>query len=577
MKKTLLSSIMLLVCLMVSAQWSNDPAVNNRITPEWQNIYDSDFKVNKDGVTFIYFNAPKNGTTVSFLQILDKEGNKLFPDEGKIIAQERTLTYTMVNDLIMVDSDGNAILIVCDCRNSASDALDLSFTAYKVSPTGEMLWSEEGVDLCRGYANNMMAKMVMIQLEDGSYLFGWNQLTGYTESGEEMLGIQMERLSKEGELLWDQPIAIKSDTETYTYPYLVNAGNNQAILVYLKGTNQDIMARKIDFDGEPVWAQDTRVYRGGLPSVPAWVVVNVFPDPNGGVFVGWYDDRFFTNAESTYISYVKPNGSLAFPDGVDGLKVGNNDMLRSFSPDLIYSEKDNCIYVLWRETDANTQSYQRLVMQKVSMYGELLWDPEGVEIVPLQKTSLGYYSIRGAEDGNFAAFYMTNEGYGHVTASAVKYSSEGQALWDPETLVFSNYDSEKGNMTVSPLIGDDHWLAMWTENREKVEGIIYMQKIKTDASLGTGIAQVKDHPVAEFSSMVSGKEVIFFLNLEKQEDVNLCIYSLTGQKIASVYDGNLTGGKQELSYNTSDIPSGVYLATLTTSTGCRTIRVLLKQ
>ena len=73
-----------------------------------QTVYSTEFGVNKDGITFLHYNGPKNGTTTTFLQIIDQAGNKLLPEEGKVITAERTRTYTMVNDILMIDDDGNA-------------------------------------------------------------------------------------------------------------------------------------------------------------------------------------------------------------------------------------------------------------------------------------------------------------------------------------------------------------------------------------------------------------------------------------------------------------------------------------
>lgn len=94
------------------------------------------------------------------------------------------------------------------------------------------------------------------------------------------------------------------------YPYLINSGDNQFILVYAKGSNQDLYARKIDFDGTSVWPEDTRIYRGGFGSIPLWTILNVQPSGDGGVILSWNDDRYYTNTESAYLSYVKPNGEL---------------------------------------------------------------------------------------------------------------------------------------------------------------------------------------------------------------------------------------------------------------------------
>ena len=54
MRKILLTLIVLFICITVSAQWSDDPAVNNRVSPTDRNAYSPQFKVNKDGITIFF-------------------------------------------------------------------------------------------------------------------------------------------------------------------------------------------------------------------------------------------------------------------------------------------------------------------------------------------------------------------------------------------------------------------------------------------------------------------------------------------------------------------------------------------
>ena len=582
MRKTLLTLAAVLSCMTAMAQWSNSPDVNNRVTPLDQTVYSTEFGVNKDGITFLHYNGPKNGTTTTFLQIIDQAGNKLLPEEGKVITAERTRTYTMVNDILMIDDDGNALLAVSDCRNSPDNLQYLSYTIYKVSPTGEMLWGEEGLDLEKGHSNDFEAALSMVQRTDGSYVFAWEKDYG------DQICIQMECISKDKEFLWEESVYLKEDNVRYTYPYLTDAGNNQIILVYAKGTNQDIMARKIDFDGASVWEEDARIYKGGFPAIPLHVILKVAPDPRGGVFVGWYDDRYFTNYESTYVSYVNPDGKLAFSAVIDGQTVGTTEYIRKFTPDMLYDQKTNCLYVLWRETSAGGQTWQGIKMQKVAMTGELMWDPEGIDIVPLaDDKSVGYYTLQSAGDGEVVAFYMLRYGaYGQVGAYATKVNGDdGSFIWQDQTITITSPTAEKANLTTSPLINGDHWITMWKDQRDKkadeetaYDGISYMQCVNIDGTLGVPVAieTINANQTVDLLASTYTNSIQFTVTNGKAGLVDLSIYSLSGQKIASAFNNQLDGGTQTINWNTENISSGVYIATLTTSEGSKSIRILVK-
>jgi len=140
MKKILFTLIILAISMVALAQWSNNPEENNRITPLATEIYDHELKVAGNGTSFVVFNRPFGGNIATFLQIIDVNGNMLFSDQGKLISNKHTWSFTMAGELLFVDDDGNALVVVADCRNSAAD--DMSYTLYKVSQTGEMLGRE---------------------------------------------------------------------------------------------------------------------------------------------------------------------------------------------------------------------------------------------------------------------------------------------------------------------------------------------------------------------------------------------------------------------------------------------------
>jgi len=501
MKKKLLTVLMIAISMIVSAQWSNDPAENNRITPLETEIYDFDIKVSKTGTSFITFNHPKNGNTATFLQVVDVNGNMLFPEEGLLVSNETTLSWTLAGELLFVDDDGNAIIVVTDCRNSSG--YDISYTLYKVSPTGEMLWGENGLDLSGGMAHELVANMKIVQLEDGSYVCAWSIYQG--NDGY----IQLQRISKAGELLWNEVDArIYENSTMIEYPYLVNAGNNQVIVVFARGSifNRIIKARKIDNNGNNVWEQDMNVYSsGGFGFTPLWVILRVIPDQMGGAFVGWFDDRDMTWTESTYIAHVKADGTHGFPTGELGEKIGHSH-LRSFFPEMYFDKEEGFLYVAWRETN-DTQSWQQMKGQKMKVpSGELMWGNNGKDIYPLtQNHAAAFYSIQSGGNDNVAIFFSTNTwDPEHLWLWDVNkvtlLNSQGEFVWNEEIIEFSNPVSFKGNLVSTPLIFNNYWLTLWGDERE-TEGDpngnkkVYMQRINKDGTLGASDIQPCESPV----------------------------------------------------------------------------------
>ncbi|MEG2337056.1 MAG: hypothetical protein RSC04_04880, partial [Bacteroidales bacterium] len=266
MKKLTLFLMTFLLSSMAIAQWSSDPMVNKLLSEENKNIYTFETANFTNGDTYICYHVPVTGAICTHLQILSKTGVKKLPENGLVISNHKNRSWTVVNQKFMVDKEGNAIVVVQDCRNATDSNNAVNYTAYKISPSGEFLWGKEGVDLDRGKGYNLEAVMNIIEVGD-QYMFAWTRIgekntaasafglyangiygSSVKAAEEEIPGyIVMERLDKAGKFVGTTQY-LKDPTIPYNYPWIKNAGNGQAILVYAKGTNQDLMARKIDFD-----------------------------------------------------------------------------------------------------------------------------------------------------------------------------------------------------------------------------------------------------------------------------------------------------------------------------------------
>jgi hypothetical protein len=599
MKKTLFTLIGAWCCLAAMAQWSDDPTVNNQITPENYSFYDSGFAVSKDGTSYIVFNKPiADGDTyytATFLQIVTKDGVKLFPDEGKVISHYRTLTFTMVNSLVYADNDGNALIFVSDLRHSDSNGLN--YTVYKVSPTGELLWGNDGVDLERGSTSYPEANIKAVQLEDRSYVFAWSR-----SPGGNSLDVIVDRLSKDGAFLWDEPLVLPSSA----WPKLSNAGNNQVLLTYAKGSSSAITVRKIDFDGTSVWPQgEVQVYRGGF-TIPALEgVFNVTSDEKGGVFVSWYDDRNNTKRESAYVSHVKSNGQFGYTtNGSGDIKVGyGKEIYRQFVPRTVYDKTNDVLFVLWRETDANA-GYVRIVLQKLSADGELLFDSNGQQVAEADHPeSIGYYSLQNGKAGQVAVFYAYSYyPYQDVVNIAALYDNEGNYLWSnlppnnalqtgilvaayrPQKLAL---EGNKDSFISSRLVNEKFWVTLWTDYRFSSSisegGTLFLQRVNIDGTLGpwTGESAIQ-LPSATSNDLTVNPSVIkgstqFSFNNPNAGNVNISVYTLSGQKAAVVFNGKLSAGTQTIPWNAkaAQLSKGTYIVGITTSEGSKSVKVVI--
>ncbi len=492
MKKSLLLFVVSLFALHASAQWSADGATNNLIDSVGTTDYGTSVVTTPDGLSYVLKIIPdgKDDNDRSMLaysvQIVDKQGNKVLPDGGKTISREPNRSYTVINQSLMADKDGNAIIVTHDCRNAQPTSHDKGYTAYKINHQGELLWSK-GTDLWDGEVSEGNAAMSFTQTDDGGYLFAWQEYSDEIPSA-----IRIEKLSADGKSQWKQELR---DTKVaYQYPYVKSVGDNQVILVFLQGTNRTVMARMLDFDGSQVWEADTKLYQGGFDSTPVHTHFKVWQAPKGGVFVTWRDDRNYEGSYANYISYVKNDGTLGFPGGVNALKISHDDDFSRMGPMLVYDDTADCVYLTYLQFAQARQNYKGIYMQKISMDGELLWGSTGKPVVAMQEErALGYATVQQAGDGNIAVFYMDNAAGGKEAFSfCQKYDTDGNALWE-QPLNFATTISEKSNLLSSALIDGKYWICNFEDARysEHVdEQLLFMQRINTDGTLGDGATAI---------------------------------------------------------------------------------------
>lgn len=468
MKKSLLLMAALAMAGSASAGWGDSNEDPVALFPHSTGSYATEVKACPDGSVWSMIYHPNlkdaqdeyDTSHVVYeyiLQRFDKEGNPQFDGLGMVLSDYSNISYTVINDYLVTDAEGNAIVAVIDCRNSSDHGR--SYTAYKVAPDGTQLWGEDGVPISDPLKPaETSAAMRIVELEDGSFVFAW------LEMNEVSTNVCLQRISKDGKPQWDID-KVKLDEDVTTYPYLVNSGDNTCILVYARSGSQVLYARKIDFEGEAVWAKDVRIYRGGWGSTPIHTQIKVAPSGDGGVLVAWTDDRNNMNLESPYLSYVTSDGKLGFAGQSDeaDVRLTYTEFWRSFQVSVCAAEDGSGFYVIWRITSPN-QGDQGMLMQKVSKEGDLLWGDEAKELYPPVSHSVGYTTVLPTSDGGAVGFFMEQVEYDEELGYAARFDGEGEFVWPEEYITVTVPGHQASSLQAQPYVGES-WLLNWVDGR----------------------------------------------------------------------------------------------------------------
>lgn len=583
----------LLLCLAVltygastMAQWYASPVEHLQLLPDSTYYYDREIEVAPNGNTWVAVNMPVDSACITIgLQLLDPAGNKLF-DELQFVTTYPTKIFNGPGEFLYVDRDGNAIVALVDQRFNTSEIEDCyyeNYTVFKVSQKGEMLWGREGITFAQNEDSELACAMSIVQLSNGNYVFAWmhNRPGKYN-----MMSIEMQCLSPDGEPLWNaDDVRLYDDEINYAYPYVVDGLYDQVVLVYAKGSNLDLYARKLDFDGTPVWSEDTRIYNGGWGSMVLWSVLTVVPSGDGGVLLTWNDDRNATEIETARMAYIKNNGENGFfEDG--GIQLGYSD-LRCLSVVGTYHDGSDSFYALWRESSAS-QAWYRMVAQRISKEGDLLWGDTGLEIQPIEETTYGFPSIQCGDEDEMAFFYMRqlNLTYGNVEGYITTVNVNDTTRATNQFTKIADVETEKSDLLSTPLYNDEYWVALWDDEGSLGEqgnmNRIYMQRINKDLTLGYGVNEdgavesvsAANKTFAAVSTMVSD-EAMFVVDVPYTTAATLAIYDINGRLVATPFDGMLNGSRRYISW-TADVPAGIYMATLTTAGEVQTVKVIVR-
>lgn len=486
MKKIFLSTALAITAFTAaSAQWEGNPAVNNMISPAHQNNYGYHIKTSDAGTTYLYTIVPADDCLDMRLQIVDKDGKTVLPIEGQQISAKKNRTYTSVGDNLLIDNkDNSAVIAVSDQRTGID-----GYTIVKYNDKGRQLWS---TTLDNTLSLLYLACMNMIACDDGGYMLA------YSSFGDKTSKVVVDKLNADGTKAWDEPIQLGGPDDYRSLPYLVDAGASQAILVYAKGSNQDLYARLIDFDGTSVWGDDDiLVYRGGFSDNPLHTMMTAKQAPDGGVAITWMGNDLTSKTYQNMFSVINNDGTYAFSTGETGTNISNDITMSRTRPDFFFSEEEQAWYLVYKVFNQVHQQFSGIFMQKMSAEGELLWGPDGKEIEGISDAkSFDAPSIRYAGNGKFAVFYLYQEAGNYsnsVYTKMIMFDKDGNNIDESSNITTS--DGLKYNLKPSQLLDGNHFLLSYNtkdtyiqDDNKKDCSEIFMQWVGVDGGISTAIS-----------------------------------------------------------------------------------------
>ena len=182
-------ALVFMCCVTTSAQWSNDPTVNNAICVYTGSQSNPKTVSDGDGGAIITWEDTRSGSYDIYAQKISSGGVVQWnPSTGVVIS---ATADNQANPTIVSDGAGGAIIAWQDLRSGNYDVY-----AQKIGPFGNVLWQSDGVLICNAVLNQI--KPTIVTDDSGGAIITWEDF----RSGSGNYDVYSQRINSDGVVKW---------------------------------------------------------------------------------------------------------------------------------------------------------------------------------------------------------------------------------------------------------------------------------------------------------------------------------------------------------------------------------------
>ena len=453
MKRFCLLIMAMASIVMLRAQWVDDPVNNTFIAncdDDAGEIYLATDEVS--GNTYVQWAEMRSNGWVPILQCLDFEGYPQWGSEGIPMTNPDLATWSP-GYAMAATNDGGVVSVF---RTASAHHY-----AVRINADGTFPWGEDGIMLFNG--NGGDRSEVMAGNDGGVWALGTDYDYTY-----------LQYVNADGTL---GPVATLGDGErNYMFGLMVPAADDGIFLVFEK----EVWAYSYYYEKE-IWVVGYN--RDGEQTISEVQLMNpytiggsyahyVVPDGLGGGYAYiWHPalgDSF-----NTYVFHFDANGNSTISD-LNGVAVHTADPSNFYLD--AYGTVDPISHDLiigYQQTDAMTQSQNRIYMNRITTTGEKVWG-EGILVADNTGANYAEVKVDAFEDGSgFSVIYMEDD---YVQAKG--FDMDGNLQWTKQMCSNRNNKSFCDNSAGFHL-GQN--IVAWVDSDNSR---VYGQNIGLDGTMG---------------------------------------------------------------------------------------------
>lgn len=311
--------------------WNQDLAIttsNNQNNPDVIN--------DKNCNTYVTWNDDRNGNQDAYYEKFNTVPASEWSGSKKLSTGAEAADQTFPQ-IVFGTTPPFAYLSWLDARDGATDIY-----SQKINPnTGALQWSPEvKINVYNGVAPVQNKPRIAIDSSE-NLIFVWQD----SRNGNN--DIFMQKMDKNGNVLWAQDIKINTDATTaeQTKPAFAIGSTTPSFYYTVwqdeRNGNSDIYSQKYDSSGVKVWGNDMKINSDSGSAMQENPVIT--EDRNGNFYIVWEDSR--NGNSDIYLQKIDPDGNklISFDVRINSSITGEQE-----NPD-IYINKDGYPVITWQD------------------------------------------------------------------------------------------------------------------------------------------------------------------------------------------------------------------------------------
>lgn len=550
------------------AQWSNDPAVNLRVTT--RGLLPQIISDDSGGTNIAYNDMPLDPIRI-FVQHLDKYGNRSFPGMGVMVTDSSHLQahrYFLVDDLA-----GGVIIVFDDSFFKQGESYSRA-SAQRINSTGQRLWGKNGIAVAP--QENSRSLDLVAACSDGNsgcYVF-WGVF-----HDRQHIDLMAQHLDNGGNFMWDSAgVKISNQFVSYESPVPCLAVDDEVggtICLYYDSTGAKLL--RMDAQGRFLWGESKSISPLGW-----WP--NIRKDGEGGIIIAHYYEIYSEESGLRGIvgaQRINKDGNVLWdPKGVVITELADYN---TFAPTLAIDQSINS-YIVWKDRRSGDQD---VYAQRLNPNGEPQWQKDGIKVSQFNSTKdIHNTDIVLAPDYSIIVVWRNWIQEGDVLSlRAQRIDDKGNYLWSKDVIV-TNRERNSDYKVASD--GNGGAIVCWYETPPEIG--IYAQQINYQGELGKVITSSVKEPVIQslpqdihlyqnYPNPFNSDTVIKF-HLPQASHVLLKVFNLSGKEVITLLNKRIKVGEEQVKWNGRDhngenVSSGLYFVCLKTNEFVKTLKILL--